>query len=471
MKKREEGTAFDKEGNRIVLRKRDYFADMGGQWALGIMANLVGQLTYFYTDKIGVTVGAVGVMMMISKIVDAFTDVLAGNIVDHEEGDERKYYAWMRRLMVPASVCIVLMFLIPKNAGNMVQLIYVLITNLMLSAVLYTMIATPFAAVMVVRTKSNSERGTMGLFRAMGNYGAGMMVAILTIPLTNALGGNQSAWIRYGAIMGLLVLLLFLVCYRNGVRTRFISEWEDAGTEQAGQEERAVPFLKAMGLLLRNRYWIIVLLFNLITSISTSIVASSGTYYCKWIFGDDNLVALIGAGGLLATLAGFVISKPVINKLGVQKTVYVGLLGGALFAGIRCLSPENFPLYIATSLLGSLVQIPLMCLYGVLTAMTVDYNEWKYDTRLVAISGGAVSFGSKVGAGIGAAILTLLLAAGKYDASLQTATASMKWAIFAFSNILPLVANLVMFLIFTRFDLEKKLPAMQAEVKARHQQG
>ena len=112
-----------------------------------------------------------------------------------------------------------------------------------------------------------------------------------------------------------------------------------------------------------------------------------------------------------------------------------------------------------------------MCLYGVLTAMTVDYNEWKYDTRLVAISGGAVSFGSKVGAGIGAAILTLLLAAGKYDASLQTATASMKWAIFAFSNILPLVANLVMFLIFTRFDLEKKLPAMQAEVKARHQQG
>ena len=33
------------------MRKRDYMADMGGQLALGVMANLVGQLTYFYTDK------------------------------------------------------------------------------------------------------------------------------------------------------------------------------------------------------------------------------------------------------------------------------------------------------------------------------------------------------------------------------------------------------------------------------------
>ena len=33
--------------------KRDYMADMGGQLAIGVMANLVGQLTYFYTDKVG----------------------------------------------------------------------------------------------------------------------------------------------------------------------------------------------------------------------------------------------------------------------------------------------------------------------------------------------------------------------------------------------------------------------------------
>ena len=38
---------------------------------------------------------------------------------------------------------------------------------------------------------------------------------------------------------------------------------------------------------------------------------------------------------------------------------------------------------------------------------------------------------------------------------------------YGFSNYLPLVANLAMFLIFTRFDLEEKLPKMREEVLAR----
>lgn len=53
--------------------------------------NLVGQLQYFYTDKVGMAVGSVGVVMAISKILDAFTDVIFGNIVDHSRGGNKKY--------------------------------------------------------------------------------------------------------------------------------------------------------------------------------------------------------------------------------------------------------------------------------------------------------------------------------------------------------------------------------------------
>ena len=73
---------FDSNGARMVMRKRDYFADLGGQFSLGLMANLVGQLTYFYTDKVGAAVGGVGFALMIAKILDALTDVLVGNMVD-----------------------------------------------------------------------------------------------------------------------------------------------------------------------------------------------------------------------------------------------------------------------------------------------------------------------------------------------------------------------------------------------------
>ena len=458
---------YDADGAKRTMRTPDYLADMSGQLALGIMGNLVGQMSYFYTDKVGMAVGAVGVVMAISKVVDAFTDVIFGNIIDHSRGGNKKYYRWIIALAVPAAAIVALMFMLPAGAATGVQVAYALITNLLLTAVIYTMIATPFSAVMVVRTKSQSERGSMGVFRAVGSYGAGMLIAILTIPVTNMLGGTQSAWIKYGVILGAAVLLLFLICWINGHNAPFTREEEGETGIPAEPEEEPVPFGPAMGMLFRNKYWVIVLLFNLITAITNAITGASGTYYCKWIFGNDNLVGLLGAVGMLATVVGFVLSKPIIAKLGVTRTVSFGCLGAAIAAAVRCFAPANFTMYVVTGLIGSFVQIPLMCLYGVLVAMAVDYNEWKYDKKLVAMSGGAIGFGNKVGSGLGSLLLSAFLMIGSYDPTLAVASESMRYSIYGFSNYLPVVINVLMFFVFRGFDLEEKLPKMREEVAAR----
>ena len=153
--------------------------------------------------------------------------------------------------------------------------------------------------------------------------------------------------------------------------------------------------------------------------------------------------------------------------MGVKKTVNIGLLGAAFTAAVRCAVPANMGVYFIVGLIGSFVQIPMMSLYGVLTSMTIDYNEWKYDKKLVAMSGGAIGFGSKVGNGLGAAILSAFLAIGAYDATLEVASTSMIYSIYGFSNYLPVVINLVMFVIFLKFDLEEKLPKMREEIAAR----
>lgn len=461
---------FDSAGARRVMRKRDYFADFSGQMALGLMANLVGQLSYFYTDKVGIATLSVGIVMAVSKVIDALTDVIAGHIIDHSKGGDHKYNKWMGAQAIPAAIIVLLMFTVPIQAGQLPAVIYVLVTNLLLSAVFYTFIATPFSAIMVVRTRSLAERGSMGLIRAVGNYGAGMIISIATVPVTSALGGTQNAWIKYGAVLALLVLLLFGICWNNNRKAKYACDYED-DVAAVEEEETPVPFLQAVTMLFKNKYWVIVLAFNLITAITNAVAASGGTYYCRWIFGDETLVGLIGAAGLLATAAGFALSQPIISKLGVQKTISVSLLGAALFAGIRCLAPTNFIMYVVTSLLGSFVQIPMMSLYGVLTAMTVDYNEWKYDRKMVAMSGGAIGFGNKVGNGLGALVLMIFLTLGSYDATLEVATTSMTWSIYAFSNFMPVVINLLMFFIFRGFDLEAKLPKMREEVAARKAAG
>ena len=445
----------DSQGIQKVMRKSDYMADMSGQFALGLVGNLVGQLTYFYTDKVGLAVGGVGIVMAIAKFVDALTDVWFGNVVEQSKGGNEKYYKWMLRMMVPMAAILILLFTVPIQMGQVPALIYVLVTNVLLTAVVYTLISTPFAAAMIVRTKSQDERSNMGIFRAIGSYLSGMIMVIAIIPITNALGGTQNAWIKFGVILALVVLLCLLLCYRNG--SKAIRDLGDSLEVEYAEEGDKTPFKEAMGMLFRNKYWVIVLLFNVITAVTNSISAVSSTYYCKWIFGNDNLVALIGGVGFAGTIAGFAISKPIINKLGVKGAINFGLLGTVVAMIVRCFAPNSIVMFTATGVISSIMQMPLMCLYGVLLGMAVDYNEYKYDNKLVAISSGAVGFGGKVGSGIGSVVLSFFLVLGSYDASLSAATTSMKYSI-----------NLLMFFVFRGFDLEEKLPAMKAEVEARH---
>ncbi len=456
----------DSQGIQKVMRKSDYMADMSGQFALGLVGNLVGQLTYFYTDKVGLAVGGVGIVMAIAKFVDALTDVWFGNVVEQSKGGNEKYYKWMLRMMVPMAAILILLFTVPIQMGQVPALIYVLVTNVLLTAVVYTLISTPFAAAMIVRTKSQDERSNMGIFRAIGSYLSGMIMVIAIIPITNALGGTQNAWIKFGVILALVVLLCLLLCYRNG--SKAIRDLGDSLEVEYAEEGDKTPFKEAMGMLFRNKYWVIVLLFNVITAVTNSISAVSSTYYCKWIFGNDNLVALIGGVGFAGTIAGFAISKPIINKLGVKGAINFGLLGTVVAMFVRCFAPNSIVMFTATGVISSIMQMPLMCLYGVLLGMAVDYNEYKYDNKLVAISSGAVGFGGKVGSGIGSVVLSFFLVLGSYDASLSAATTSMKYSIYGFSNFLPIAINLLMFFVFRGFDLEEKLPAMKAEVEARH---
>ena len=108
-----------------------------------------------------------------------------------------------------------------------------------------------------------------------------------------------------------------------------------------------------------------------------------------------------------------------------------------------------------------------MCLTGVLTAMSIDYNEYKYGKRMVATSQSASSFGSKIGSGIGASVIGWCLALASYDGLAETLTPAVRQAIYTFSIYIPIALFVIMFILTTMFDLEAKLPGYRAEIEAR----
>lgn len=393
----------DKFGVQKVMRLKDYFGDATGQFALNAMSTLVGQMTYFYTDKVGMAAGTVATVLLICKIIDAFTDLIMGNIIDHTKPGKEKYRPWLLKAGIPAGVLMVLMFTVPK-VGNTGQFLYALVTNFLLTAVFYTAMAIPYNSLMTVRTNSQEERGVMGTWRAATGYVAGFVFAICIIPITNALGGDQRAWVKFGFIMGVLVVLASLIAYLTSRETA-----TEAGAEViAEEEEETIPFNESISKLFHNKYWVIVLIVNLLSCIIYGLSAASGTYYCKWIFGDDNLVGILGAIGMIPTVLGFVLVGPMIKKLGVVKTLLVSFGMGIASNLLLLFTKDIFFCYALFGSINTFATIPMMCLVGVMTAMSIDFNEYKYGVRMVATSNSASSFGGKVGSGLGTSDGSLL---------------------------------------------------------------
>lgn len=83
------------------------------------------------------------------------------------------------------------------------------------------------------------------------------------------------------------------------------------------------------------------------------------------------------------------------------------------------------------------------------------------------MSGGVIGFGNKVGSSLGSLLLSLFLIIGSYDPTLAEATTSKRYSIYGFSNYLPLAINLLMFVLFRGFDLEKRLPQIRREIEER----
>lgn len=98
--------------------------------------------------------------------------------------------------------------------------------------------------------------------------------------------------------MGIIVILAALICYATSRET---ATEAGAAVEAKEEDEEVIPFKEALGKLFHNKYWVIVLVVNLLSCIIYGLASGAGVYYCKWIFGNDNLVGVLGGIGMIPT--------------------------------------------------------------------------------------------------------------------------------------------------------------------------
>ena len=452
---------LDSMGIQKTMRFGDYLADAGGQFALNGISGLVSAITYFYTDKVGVSALMAANVLLAAKVCDAFTDLIMGKIMDSGKSPKGKCRPWFLRMAIPAFVAIVALFTVPKGLSGIALAAYLFLTNIFATAIVSTAIAIPYGAIMVMRTKSIEERNTMGIFRAALGYIIGMVIAIALVPITNALGPNgvadQAAYIKFAVVVGALSMIFLFILYKESKETAAMEDKPDDG----------LPFLDAIGKLFRNKYWVIVLIANLFVQIIYAVSGAAGTYYAKWILGNDNLIGIMGAVGLIPTFVGFAVVGPMTKKFGVRKTLLIGFAIGIVGAAIRVFFPASLIVTLTAGLLPSFATIPMMCLGGTMNSMAMDYNDYIYGNKIIGMSASATSFGTKIAGGLGGSIIGWILAAVHYDSTAAAATTAVRYGIYSFSIYMPLVVLIALFIIVSRFDIEAKYAGMMAEIHAR----
>lgn len=452
---------LDSMGIQKTMRLGDYLADSGGQFALNSISGLIGAITYFYTDKIGVAAMTAANVLLIAKIVDAFTDLIMGRIMDNGKSPKGKCRPWFLRMAIPAFVVIVALFSVPSGLSSPMLFAYLLITNVLASAVVSTAISIPYNAIQCMRTPSIEERTKMGIFRSIMGYLIGMIIAIALVPITNLLGVNgvadQAAYIKFAVVLGLISMVFLLILYAKSVEKTTAEQKQDDG----------VPFVKAIGMLFKNKYWVIVLISNLFSAVIFALTSASGTYYAKWILGNDNLVALMGAVGLISTFVGFGVVGPMTKKLGIRKTLMISLIIGIAGSVVRIFFPDSLIVLMTAGQLPSFAIIPLMCVCGTMNTMAMDYNDYLYGNKIVGMSASASSFGSKVAGGLGGSLIGWILAAVNYDPNATVATTAVRYGIYAFSIYIPLAMMVALLLLTSRFDIENRYTEILRTIQAR----
>ncbi|HFI0700923.1 TPA: glucose PTS transporter subunit IIA [Streptococcus suis] len=453
------------------MRIRDYFADSMGQFSLNVIMGIAGQLTYFYTDKVGLAAGAVATVFMLNKIIDGFTDLFMGSIVDNTPAGKEKYRPWLLKAGIPAGLLLVAMFLVPAGP-DWFRFAYVMVMNLVVTDILYSAIAIPYISLQVVRTNSQEERSNIGTWRAAAGYVSGMIMAIVVIPITNILGGDVAAWVKVVSFFGALIVCSMLICYRYA-REKAVDSRQVATEKTAvnTEVEDKINYKEALSKLVKNKYWLILIVLNFATQVTWSINGAAGTYYAKWIYGNDNLVAMTGGLGLIASIIGFVTLAPLVKKFGPTKLLRAMALITTLLTAVRIFNPADFMFNTAIGLITTFTGIPMMALGGVLMAMVIDYNDFLFGTKMVGRSTSARSFTDKIGAGLGLAMIGWCLAIAGYDASQTQATEAVRQAIFTFSIYIPLILSIVSYVCLRKFDLEGRMVEIYAAIAERRTGG
>lgn len=424
------------------------FGDFGNDFSF-IFASTY--LMVFYTKVLGISGAAVGTLFLAARVVDAFTDVTMGRIVDNRRPSKNgRFRPWIRWMCVPVAVASTIMYLyFVQDWPHGVKMTYVVITYLLWGSFCYTAINIPYGSMASVISADAGERASLSTFRSVGASLASLIIGTL-VPLFvygEDEAGNQIVYpVRLtviAVIFGVCAVICYLLCY---FLCRERVSFEPKKKEQKGSAGELVKSL------FRNRSLMALVLAALVLLLATLIGQTMNNYLFLDYFRNAKAISIlnfVSVGGILC-LAPFV--SRVVGKFGKKEAGAVGmLLAGAVYLLTFFLHVKSIVLFMILFFLATLgVGIFNMIIWAFITDI-IDHQEVvtgkREDGTVYAIYSFARKLGQALAGGVGGFALTAI----GYVSDAPAQTVEVADRVYAVATLVPGVCYLIVFFIMQKF--------------------
>ncbi|WP_024462381.1 MFS transporter [Marinimicrobium sp. LS-A18] len=366
-------------------------------------------VAYFYTDIFGLKPSHMGILFLVARLVDAFTDPLMGMITDKVDTRWGRYRPYFLFLSVPFGLSIFLMFTTPDWSYN-AKLVWAYATYILVT-VMFTSVTIPYISLIGVLTADPKERLSANGYRLFLAKVAAFLVTII-VPIMAEAWGDGDLAVGYQAsmgLMGILGTLLFLFCFFTT-------------TERVKHEVQDKTFGEQLKILLKNDQWLVLCAVCFTGTLGYVIRSSVAAYYAKYYLGADAkmLSAFMTTGvtgALLAMIASTWITKRYCKiQLFRWTQLAVGVLSVIMFFAVQ---PGDIWLaFILYFLISFVVDLHAPVFWSAI-AESVDYGQAKTGKRVSGLAFGGISFFQKAGMGAAGFIVGLLLTYFNYEANVE----------------------------------------------------
>ncbi|NVM94099.1 glucuronide transporter [Arthrobacter sp. AETb3-4] len=412
-------------------------------------------LLLYYTDVAGISAAAAGTLLLVVRIFDAFSDVLAGRFVDRTYHKKfGKFRPFIMFGSVPLLLLSVAAFSIPQ-IGQSGMLLWAYVSYALLGLA-YSFVNIPYGSLAGAMTQHAGERAKLASARTIGAVAVGSFLGIFIAPLMKDGAKLQPLFTTMTLIFAVVGTALYMF-------TVFSTK------ERVVREVARVSMRQSFATLKGNKPLLLLCISSFLFLTGQLAVGTVQIYYFRDVLHSLGLYAVMSIVNIFLTFGMAGILPRLVRAFG-KKNIY--LAAGVLMAGgglIVFFAPSTMVWLAFTGVLVTQVGILLVSmLVWALEADTVEYGEWKTGVRTEGITYALFSFTRKTGQAVGGALAAFALAWGGYSAGAAQQSDHALLGIRAGAGLLPMVFAVLALLVMVIYPLtDAKHQEIVREISAR----